>query len=144
MKHYFTPIFTVALAAFCGCQSSDLYDSLPDPIENFISKYWPNPAIEQFSINPDGGYTVTVKNSITATFDSQYSWTDVNGDGIPLPQMFLSDCLPSKLYDYLESGEYTGQVFEVKRSATAYEVTLLTGSLNYSTIDDEITGSQKP
>ena len=140
MKHAITPILTVALAAFCACQSSDIYSSLPAPIESFISKYWPNPDISDFEIEKDGSYSVTVKNGVTVEFDSDYSWTEVDGDGMPLPEMFLSDCLPSTLYNYLETAEATNQVFEVERNAARYEVTLLSSKVYYTIATDRVSG----
>lgn len=143
MKKIFLSIFTVVLTMLYSCQSSEIYNELPSSIESFISEYWPNPDIESFSVTADGGYTVTVKNAITASFDKDYSWTDINGDGMPLPQMFLSDQIPDKLYEYLESVSALNEVFRVSRSATTYDVTLLNSALEYNKSTGEITGSSE-
>ncbi|MDE6301439.1 MAG: hypothetical protein K2M19_06950 [Muribaculaceae bacterium] len=144
MRKFILPLLIVALPALWSCQSSDIYSELPEPLQHFMSKYWPNPAIEAFTPTYDGGYTVTVKNGVTATFNSEYSWTDINGDGLPLPQMLLSDQLPAKLYDYIEGAEMLNQVFVISRNFAEYNVTLLNSSLKYTVSDGMITGSQKP
>lgn len=126
-----------------GCQSSDNYKELPGPIANFVSHYWPNPDVLSYSQPTTGTYQIVVKNGPTITFNSDYLWTEINGNGLPLPQVLQFDQLPDPLYRYLESGEYTGEVFRMERTARLYTVELLTDKVTYNTEDGNITQSNQ-
>lgn len=121
----------VAVIAFAGCQSSEHYDSLPEPVAQFVSQYWPNPDISSYAANSDGGCTVIINSGPTVVFDRAYSWTSVKGNGLPLPQTFLYNELPEQVYDYLESGSLLNDVFDVSRTAREYRLTLLNFGLVY-------------
>lgn len=125
----------LSLALVCGlCACSDntnTYDEMPETIQQFISHYWPNPEIESYTHPSANLYAVDIKNGPSIEFDASYSWTDVDGDGLPLPGEFLYDQLPSPLYQYLEGGGYLNQVFEAERNSKTYELDLLNFDLTY-------------
>lgn len=73
------------------------------------------------------------------TFDKNYEWTDVNGNGVVLPQQFLYDKLPGKLYEYIESLEAQNSVYRVVRTSTLITVTLLDSQLTYNQDTGDIT-----
>lgn len=131
MKKFLLTAFIAAAAIFTGCQSSDLYSDLPGPVAHFVSQYWPNPAIAAYSPTSGGGCSVTVENGPTIEFDSEYGWTKISGNGMPLPETLLYNVLPQALYRYLESAEQTGQVFSIDRTAQEYHLRLLNTSLTY-------------
>ena len=113
------------IAALYSCDSNNnIYDSLPQPISSFISTYWPNPSIASYTQPSSGKYEVTIKYGPTLDFDSNYRWTEIDGNGMPLPEMLLSDQLPEKLYDYLEGAAYLNDVFEIERDSKTYTVEL--------------------
>ena len=126
-------------ATLWSCSSNEGYDELPAPIVTFITKYWPNPVIETYSHPSADEYVVDIKDGPKLEFDENYSWTDVDGVGMPLPQVFLFDQLPGALYEYLEAGSYTNQVFEVERNARTYELELLNIDLTYDIATGKIT-----
>lgn len=142
MKRIFLLLIAAVIFTFASCQSSDLYTQLPGPISKFISNYWPNPAIESYAQPSAESYTVTIKNGPTLDFNGSYSWTSVSGNGLPLPQQFLFDQLPSKLYDYIESGSMTGEVFAVSRNASTYTAQLLTSTITYDTATASVRTAQ--
>ena len=129
MKKFLSILFIVSV--LCSCTDNEAYDDVPEPIITFITQYWPNPVIESYSQPSANKYRVDIKNGPSLEFDGEYSWTEVNGLGMPLPQIFLYDQLPQKLYDYLQTGEYLNQVFEVERNSTTYSLDLQTIDLYY-------------
>lgn len=139
MKHTFV-ILAMLLAALTSCQDSDNYKDLVDPVSSFVSQYWPNPDIESYTHPTADTYLVIIKNGPSITFDSNYKWTEIDGNGMTLPQVLLYDQLPSTLYRYLEETENTGAVFKLERTARQYSVTLLDSSLTYNTSTGEIKG----
>lgn len=129
MKKLFALIFVTAILT--ACTDNEAYDDVPQPIISFITQYWPNPIIESYAQPTANKYEVDIKNGPSLEFDGNYSWTDVDGEGLPLPKEFLFDQLPDKLYEYLEGGEYLNQVFEVERNVRTYKLDLLNIDLSY-------------
>ena len=84
-------VLVVAMVLFMACSHS-LWDDLPQPISMFITTYYPNSSISSFD-ETDNGYKVVVKSGPTMYFDSDYKWTEVNGNGVPLPSiLFTTSC----------------------------------------------------
>lgn len=131
MKRIAYILLAIVAVAASSCQSSEDYSSLPDPIAKFVSQYWPNPDIESYSQPTSSTYVVTIRNSATLTFNSDYAWTEIDGNGMPLPEVLLYDQLPEPLYDYLEGDEAIGQVFRIIRDTKKYSVSLLSTTVNY-------------
>lgn len=131
MKRILSILLATIALVIVSCQSSDDYSSLPDPIARFVSQYWPNPDIENYSQPTANTYVVTIRNSATLTFNSDYAWTEIDGNGMPLPEVLLYDQLPEPLYEYLEGDEVIGQVFSVSRDTKKYSVSLLSTTLHY-------------
>ncbi|MCM1032223.1 MAG: PepSY-like domain-containing protein [Odoribacter sp.] len=131
MKKLIYIIIALAASAVWSCQSSDIFKELPQTVSRFVSDYWPNPAIESFTQPHPDTIKVVIKNGPTLTFDSDYLWTEIDGNGMPLPQIFLFDQLPDKLYDYISGGDMTGEVFDVSRNPRLYTVKLLDSHLRY-------------
>lgn len=123
--------FLALASVMLACSDNEEYDKVPDPIIAFITQYWPNPIIEAYSHPSANKYEVDIKNGPSLDFDGDYSWTEVDGEGLPLPQVFLYDQLPQPLYEYLEAGEYLNQVFEVERNSKTYTLDLLNIDLSY-------------
>lgn len=129
MKKLISILFV--LVALCGCQSSDKFKELPEPIMKFVSQYWPNPAIASYTQPTATTYEVVIKNSASLWFDSDYSWTKIDGNGLPLPEVLLYNVLPEKVYQYLDSGSLTGEVFVIERTPREYNLTLLNTYVTY-------------
>ncbi len=129
MKKLILTLLATALLAVSGCHSNHFYDELPQPIARFLSLYWADPDIENFTQPSPEKYVVIIKNGPSLIFDGKYAWSEIDGNGLPLPQILLFDQLPEKLYHYLESGSQLGQVFEITRNARTYHVRLLDSSL---------------
>lgn len=127
------------LAVVLGACHDEKYLSMPGDTARFVSQYWPDPDVESVTKSADGSTVITLNGGPTLTFDSDYEWTAIDGNGLPLPQMLLFDQLPSKLYDYLESGSYLNQVFRIARTPREYSAELLNSSLVYDLGDDSIT-----
>lgn len=122
-----------------GCDNSELYDNMPREIQDFISQYYPNSELADFS-SSDAGYIVVVKNGPTMVFDIKCSWTKINGNGSVLPSNFLFNELPTPLYNYLEETENTNQVFGITRNAREYITDLLDYTITYDIATEQITG----
>lgn len=141
MKHVKLFIISICALLAAACQSSDLFKELPAPISKFVSQYWPNPAIASYSEPSSGEYEVVITNGPTLKFDSNYDWTEINGNGMTLPEVLLYDRLPEKLYDYLSAGSELDNVFTLVRTPRTITVTLLNTTVTYDIESQKITQS---
>lgn len=130
-RNAFSSVALLIVLAFMGACNSDAWDELPSPIANFISQYFPFGELESYS-ESDGYEIAKIKKGATLTFDSDYEWTDVNGNGAVLPQQFLYDKLPENLYRYLESVELQYSVYRVVRTPELITVDLLDTVITYN------------
>lgn len=121
-----------------GACNNDAWDELPSAISQFVSEYFPFGELQSYT-SEKGVETVNIKNGATLVFNSDYEWTDVNGNGETLPQQFLFDKLPPKLYRYLEAIEAQNDVYRVHRTSGLITVTLLDSYLTYDRQSGEIT-----
>lgn len=122
----------MALASLlAGCSDTDFH-STPSVISRFITQYWPGALIESCVQNSDHNWLVTVNDGPSLTFNSSYSWIEIDGNGMPLPGILLYDQLPPALYNFIESESLAQQVFSIKRDAKSYTVSLLDSSLLYN------------
>lgn len=135
----------IALMAFLGfaCSSNDAYDDMPETIQKFISQYYPNQVLESFT-SSDSGYVAQLKNSATITFGLNYQWTQINGNGVVLPQVLLFNDFPPDLYNYLQETENTNNVYKASRNSIEYVVELLDYTLTYTISTGDITGKDEP
>lgn len=122
-------IFSIAL--LISCQGTDTYSELPRPIAQFVSQYWPNPEVSNFSHPDESTYEVYVKNGPTLKFNSDYEWISINGNGVSLPEVLLYDCLPGRLYSYLASLSLLADCFSIERSPQLYTLTMLNFNVTY-------------
>ncbi len=112
--------YIIGLFLLIACSSS-LWDDLPEPISTFISTYYPMSGISEYNEH-DGIYYVKIKNGATLKFDSTYTWLEVNGNGVVLPEIFVQDALEPKLVQYLMELELTDEVYAATNNPR--EVTL--------------------
>lgn len=140
MKSFKFIILTLLFGVFTGCSDNTDFDELPQPIVSFITQYWPDPNVVSFT-KTDKTYTVIIKNGPSLIFDSSYQWTSVNGNGLPLPEVFLFDNLPDDLYSYLSATEATDEVFSAQRDARKYTLKLLNVDVSYDIATHKVTVS---
>lgn len=138
-------IFSVLLSvAVFSCSHNENYDDMPQKIQDFISQYYPNSEVSNFSSTATT-FTLTIKNGPTIVFNSDCNWIRINGNGMPLPKELLFNDFPPILYNYLQETENTGSVFTAIRDSKDYVVELLDYTLTYNIASAEITGSnEKP
>ena len=134
-------IALAAMAAAVAACSNDVYDDMPRQIQSFVAQYYPNSELASFT-STDSTYTAIIKNGPTMVFASNGRWISVNGNGSTLPQIFLYNELPSRLYGYLEETENTGNTFIAARNPRVYTITLLDSRLTYAIASGEITGEE--
>lgn len=138
---------SIALAVIIilmGACNSDTWDELPSAISRFVSEYFPFGELESYTDNGKGVEVVKIKKGATLTFNSDYDWTDVNGNGVVLPVQFLYDQLPSTLYTYLEAREMQNSVYRVTRTPDYITVDLLDTMVTYNQNSGEITYPEEP
>lgn len=131
-----------AVGLFVGlssCSDMDKWDNVPEEINRFVTKYFPGSGYQSFTQTSDG-YKVIIKNGPGITFDAGCNWTSVNGYGMPLPQIFLFDCMPPELYQYLEETDNLKDVFSVKIENKVYVVKTTAGEVSYNTATGELKG----
>lgn len=130
------------LCALCAgsCSNNDEYGELPGKIAEFVSTYFPGQAVESYT-HSGANYHVRIKNGPGLTFGDNYSWTAVDGYGLPLPQVMLFDQLPPKLYGYLQDSRQLDSVFGMERDTRRYVLTLLDSSLTYDIATGELSGT---
>ncbi|MFG6381757.1 MAG: hypothetical protein K1V87_06590 [Muribaculum sp.] len=126
----------IAILMLMACSHS-LWDSLPGPIGTFISTYYPLSNISSYDEN-NGTYYVTIKNGATITFDSDYQWTYINGNGEKLPQIFVEDKLEPKLVQYLMETESVGEVFAAHNDPREVILDMLDYKIRYIKESGEI------
>lgn len=132
---------TVILGLFQGaCSHADIWSELPPDISSFIVQYFPNSQLQSYTHNA-GSYHVRIDGGPGLTFGASYNWTDIDGYGMPLPQVLLFDQLPPKIYDYLQETEQLNAVFSISRDATDYTLILLNNSLIYTIATGELSGT---
>lgn len=136
-RNSLTSIALCVVILLMGACNSDTWDDLPSAISRFVSEYFPFGELSSYTEN-NGVEVVQIKKGATLTFDSDYEWTDVNGNGSVLPQQFLYDQLPSTLYRYIESIEGQYSVYRVVRTPRQITVTLFDSELIYNQNTGEV------
>lgn len=126
----------IGLMLLIACSSS-LWDDLPEPIATFISTYYPLSGISEYNEH-NGNYYVTIKNGATLTFDSNYNWLEVNGNGVVLPELFIQDALEPKLIQYLMELELTNEVYAAKNDPREIILDMLDYKIRYIKESGEI------
>lgn len=121
---------TLAILLLLIACSSSVWDELPSQISTFISTYYPMSGISKFS-ETDDQYQVTIKNGATIVFDSNYEWVSINGNGVPLPEIFVTNKLPQKLVTYLTELEETTQVYAAQNDPRTVILTMLNYKISY-------------
>lgn len=151
-KIYFTDLLhglrimamAITAALLCtlpsACDHSDLWNEVPGEISNFLNEYFPNSELVSVTHN-SAGYHIRIDNGPGLAFDTEYKWVDINGYGMPLPQVLLFDQLPPRLYDYLQETQQLNAVFSMSRDGTQYTLTLLSSTLTFDTATGELRGS---
>lgn len=134
-------IIIVPFVSLSSCKENQPWDELPSEISKFITQYFPNSAIENFS-ETTSTYHVRISDGPGLTFDKDFSWEDINGYGMPLPQVLLFDQLPPALYKYLEETSNLDGVFSLERDTRTYTVVLLESTLIYTIETQEINGTE--
>lgn len=139
MKRIFQILILPALLVLglTSCSDSE-WDDLPGEIRSFIDQYFNSTDISDFS-ESNGHYLVVIKNGSALTFDSNYSWTVIDGRGGVLPAILVSDQLPSVLYDFLVNLEATDGVYELERDFRTITVKLSDTDVLYNRQTSEIT-----
>lgn len=122
-----------------GCDHSDIWNDVPPKIQTFIVRYFPSFSVSSCD-NTASGYHVRLANGPGLSFDVDYDWTNVNGYGMPLPEVLLFDQLPPKVYSYLQATDDTDGVFEISRDSLQYRIELLNSTLSYTIATDSLNG----
>ncbi|MCC8070931.1 MAG: hypothetical protein LIO90_03910 [Bacteroidales bacterium] len=133
-------IILIACGILVGvsCNKSE-YDELPGTLQRFVTEYFPSSDVATYTRTKTDGYVVGMRNGAILTFDADYKWIDLNGNGVPLPQQLIYDQMPDKLYDFLEGLEQTDGVYRVERNNSEYQVLLLDTTLTYDISTQSIT-----
>lgn len=135
-------IFVVAMLSTItfSCDHSELWSDVPGKITKFINQYYPNAELQSVS-HTGTTYHIRIDDGPGLTFDADYNWTDINGYGMPVPQVLLFDQLPPKLYNYLQGTQQLNAVFSISRDNNIYTVALLDSTLTFNADNEELTGS---
>ena len=122
-----------------SCDADDMGDTPEGRIQSFVNQYFPGIAVSSQNTLADGDIQVTLKGSATILFDSEGTWTNINGNGVTLPAVLLYDQLPSPLYKYIEEMEDTEGVFRIIRDSSSYQVYFLDSAITYGIATSKIT-----
>lgn len=106
-----------------GACSNSVWDEVPSAITSFIEQYYPGSGVKSYSQNSDG-YKVKITNGASLAFDTEYSWTFIDGNGVRLPEVLVYNQLPPALYNYLQGIEQQADVYAMNRDATYYKLTM--------------------
>ena len=106
-----------------GACSNSVWDEVPSPITSFIEQYYPGSGVKSFTQNTDG-YKVKITNGASLSFDTEYSWTFIDGNGVRLPEVLVYNQLPPALYNYLQGIEQQADVYDMNRDSAFYTLTM--------------------
>lgn len=135
-KVFLVPLLIVLMLV--GACSNSVWDELPSAISSFISEYFPGVGVSSFN-EDDDYYYVKVRNGASLTFNKEYNWTEVDGNGVALPDVFMYDQLPPDLYNYLKGIEQQSDVYGVKRDKDFYKLTMHDTVITYDIKTGKIT-----
>lgn len=130
-------ILVLAALIFTGACSSNVWDELPEKISSFVAEYFPGQGIKSYSEEGDGEHVV-LNNGTSILFDKNQEWTTVDLGGSVMPEVFLYDCLPPALFQYLEETSNTDHVYKVERTSREYILTLTNTYITYNLESGEI------
>lgn len=116
--------------------SSTVWDDVPTPIKEFISSYWPGASVSTYD-ERNGNYYVTIKNGASLVFDSNYQWTSINGNGVPVPSILIFNEMP-RVYQYLEARELTSDLMSAENNPRTIILTFTDFILEYNKETSEI------
>lgn len=122
--------FFVLSVQSCSDDDDKYFNLMPTKIREFVVQYYPNPTVDNVIHNSDG-WLVILKDGPSMQFNSTQDWYSVDGNGMPLPEVFVFDQFPEPLYRYLSETQNTLNVFAVSRSKSSYMITLLDSKLKY-------------
>lgn len=128
-------VLSAAILSACG---EDVWDQLPAGVSQFLAQYFPGVGISSYS-SSSAAYSVELRNDASLRFGSDLKWTEIDGNGSPLPQDLIYDQMPEAVYTYLEQGELTSGVFAVRRDAECYLITLHDSLIRYDIATRKIT-----
>ena len=138
-SHIYSALLVILTLGAFAC-SDTLWDELPSPVSEFLSRYYPEETVESEQwTDGDTLYTVKLKNDAWITFDKSLKWQTVNGRGVPLPEIFLFDELPPAVYEYLQSIESLAAVYRVNRTPSQLTLELLDNAVVYDYATGHIT-----
>lgn len=135
-KFLFLPI-VVGIIVLGAC-SSNVWDEVPSPITSFVEQYYPGSGLSSYN-QTDNGYQVKITNGATLSFDSDYSWTSIDGNGVHLPEVLVYNQLPPALFNYLQSVELQNSVYRMSRDAHFYKLTMENTVITYDIATGKVT-----
>lgn len=112
----------IGILMFGAC-SNDLWDEVPTPITSFIEQYFPGSGVKEFT-QTDTSYKIKINNGATLTFDSEYDWTSIDGNGVRLPEVLAYNQLPPELYNYIQGIEQQNAIYSMSRDKIYYKLTM--------------------
>lgn len=112
----------IGILMFGAC-SNDLWDEVPTPITSFIEQYFPGSGVKEFT-QTDTSYKIKINNGATLTFDSEYDWTSIDGNGVRLPEVLAYNQLPPELYNYIQGIEQQNDIYSMSRDKIYYKLTM--------------------
>ena len=135
-KFLFLPI-VVGIIVLGAC-SSNVRDEVPSPITSFVEQYYPGSGLSSYN-QTDNGYQVKIANGATLSFDSDYSRTSIDGNGVRLPEVLVYNQLPPALFNYLQSVEQQNSVYRMSRDAHFYKLTMENTVITYDIATGKVT-----
>lgn len=123
---------------FLGACSNNVWDEIPTPITSFIEQYYPGSGVRSFS-QTDAGYKVKINNGATLSFDTEFAWTFIDGNGVRLPEVLIYNQLPPALFNYLQGIEQQNEVYAMSRDNTYYKLTMHETIITYEIATGKIT-----
>ncbi|MCM1356320.1 MAG: hypothetical protein NC212_07950 [Staphylococcus sp.] len=126
------------LIIILGACSNSIWDEIPTPITSFIEQYYPNSNVKEFNTT-DNGYKLKINNGASFSFDNDYRWTSIDGNGVHLPEVLVYNQLPPALFNYLQGIEAQTSVFSMSRDSTYYKLLMLDTVITYEIATGKIT-----
>ncbi|MCM1164354.1 MAG: hypothetical protein NC339_08930 [Muribaculaceae bacterium] len=139
LRHLYSLLAIMVISLCQGCTSSEAWDSLPTSIADFITQYYPGSNVTDYDKYDDDSYYVKINNGATLRFNSDLQWTEIDGNGVTIPEVLAYDQFPPELFAFLQSTSQQRDIYGVKRDRKFYKLTMLDTVLTYDIQTGRIT-----
>ncbi len=121
---------------------SEVYETLPNDIKNFLGTYFPDAATRNIELKTmQNVYEIELNNGYDLEFLTSGHWTEIDApDKAVISQNIIQGVLPGKSYDHLEKEKVLNQIDELEFNPNyGYKVSIEKGKAYYFDLNGDHT-----